>query len=213
MTYLLNLANITDACEWLAAETDEQWTLPRLLEYGLMPWVWLDCSPEHPEVFGDRGEGFLAPFVFGSDVFRLGAERQSALMTMTRTPDDKLLKMTPGLCIALDELRFKREGITELAAKLRSSAPTAPTVMQERDEQRNSNETESPGDWKAQARAIADEHDAANKKGGCHDSLTSMADRVAKSMREREIYGPRGPLGGKTVLREALQGGKWSRKR
>ena len=211
--YIPRLATIAETCEWLAAETGEQWTLPRLLEAALQPWVWLDYSPEHPAIFGDRHEGFLAPFVFMSDTFRMEADRQSALMTMTRTPDDNLLKIAPGLRIALDELRFKREGITELAAKLRSSAPTAPTVMQERDEQRNSNETESPGDWKVQARAIADEHDAADKKSGCYDSLTNMADRVAKSMREREIYGPRGPLGGKTVLREALQGGKWNRKR
>ena len=43
MTYLPKRANITRACEWLAAETDEQWTLPRLLDYASMRWVWLDA--------------------------------------------------------------------------------------------------------------------------------------------------------------------------
>lgn len=125
--YIPRLANIAETCEWLAAETGEQWTLPRLLEAALQPWVWLDYSPEHPAIFGDRHEGFLAPFVFMSDTFRLEADRQSALMTMTRTPDDNLLKIAPGLRIALDELRFKREDVTQLAADLRAPAPAAPT--------------------------------------------------------------------------------------
>ena len=150
-------------------------------------------------------------------------------------PGDKELNFTPRIPQSLEDAVFegmpmgKAEPDADVeAARIEAALPgeeltkarqrqaathTTPTVMQERDEQRNSNETESPGDWKVQARAIADEHDAADKKSGCYDSLTNMADRVAKSMREREIYGPRGPLGGKTVLREALQGGKWSRKR
>lgn len=125
--YIPRLATIAETCEWLAAETGEQWTLPRLLEAALQPWVWLDYSPEHPAIFGDRHEGFLAPFAFMSDTFRLEADRQSALMTMTRTPDDNYLKITPGLRIALDELRFKREDVTQLAADLRAPAPVAPT--------------------------------------------------------------------------------------
>ncbi len=127
--YIPRLATIAETCEWLAAETGEQWTLPRLLEAALQPWVWLDYSPDWPQVFGDRYEGFLAPFCFMSDTFRLEADRQSALMTMTRTPDDNLLKIAPGLRIALDELRFKREDVTQLAADLRSHAPAAPTVQ------------------------------------------------------------------------------------
>lgn len=123
--YIPRLATIAETCEWLAAETGEQWTLPRLLEAALQPWVWLDYSPEHPAIFGDRHEGVLAPFVFMSDTFRLEADRQSALMTMTRTPDDNLLKIAPGLRIALDELRFKREDVTQLAADLRAPAPAA----------------------------------------------------------------------------------------
>lgn len=67
-------------------------------------------------------------------------------------------------------------------------------------------------DWAIQARAIADELDARNAANGAHDSLRSMAGRVAKIMREQKIYGPRGPLTEATILREALQGGRWKRK-
>lgn len=67
-------------------------------------------------------------------------------------------------------------------------------------------------DWRVQAPAIADELDDADAKVGAHDSLTSIADRVAERLRERGINGPRGPLSGATILREALQGGRWKRK-
>lgn len=210
--YIPRLATIAETCEWLAAETGEQWTLPRLLEAALQPWVWLDYSPEQPAIFGGRYEGFLAPFVFMSDTFRLEADRQSALMTMTRTPDGNLLKITPGLRIALAELRFKREDVTQLAAALRAPAPVAPTLMRECDEQQNSNAAPPNDDWREQARAIANELDAADRKAGAHDSLKGVAERVAEHMRKRGIIGPRGPVSGSTVLREALQGGKWKRK-
>jgi len=39
-----------------------------------------------------------------------------------------------------------------------------------------------------------------------------IAERVARRLRERGINGPRGPLSGGTILREALQGGRWKRK-
>ena len=71
---------------------------------------------------------------------------------------------------------------------------------------------DAPEDWKVQARTIADELHAIDHKGGAHDSLTNIADRVAKCMRERGINGPRGPLAAGTILREALQGGRWKRK-
>lgn len=127
MNYLPKLATIAETCEWLAAETGEQWTLPRLLETALQPWVWLDYSPEHPEFFGNRHEGFLARFCFMGDTFRLEADRQSALMTMTETCDGRLWQIPAGVRIALDELRFKREDVTQLAADLRAPAPVAPT--------------------------------------------------------------------------------------
>lgn len=115
--YLPTEASIDEACEWLTERTGEQWTLPRLLDAGLKPWVWLDYSPDAPpDVFGDRYEGFMAPFVFWNDTRRLAIERQSALMTMTRNHEGKLMRMTPGLPVALSELRFKREDVMQLVA-------------------------------------------------------------------------------------------------
>ena len=67
-------------------------------------------------------------------------------------------------------------------------------------------------DWRVQARAIADEIDDADAKAGAHDSLKNIADRVAGRLRERGINGPRGPLSGATIMREALQAGRWKRK-
>ncbi len=68
-------------------------------------------------------------------------------------------------------------------------------------------------DWRVQARAIADELDAIDANAKSFSSVTDIAGRVAKRLRERGIEGPRGPLSGGTVLREALQGGKWKRKK
>lgn len=67
-------------------------------------------------------------------------------------------------------------------------------------------------DWTVTARAIADEEDEKDAKVGAHDFVRNIGDRVAKIMRSRGIYGPRGPLSGSTITREALQGGKWKRK-
>lgn len=71
---------------------------------------------------------------------------------------------------------------------------------------------EAPTDWKDIARKIADSLDEADAKARAHDSVKSIADRVANEMRTMGQVGPRGPLSGATVLREALQGGKWKRK-
>lgn len=67
--------------------------------------------------------------------------------------------------------------------------------------------------WQDEARAIADELDTRDAQLCTHDSLTNLADRVAAEMRERNIKGPRGPVTGSTIRREALQGGLWARPR
>lgn len=70
-----------------------------------------------------------------------------------------------------------------------------------------------PKDWTEQARAIADEIDAIDAKAGAYDGVKNISGRVAVTMRERGIRGPRGPIAGSYVMRNALQGGKWKRKR
>lgn len=71
-----------------------------------------------------------------------------------------------------------------------------------------------PRSWQEKARAIADEIAAIDANSGAYDSVKNIADRVAEKMRAmgKEYEGPRGPLAGSTILREALQGGLWLRK-
>jgi hypothetical protein len=66
--------------------------------------------------------------------------------------------------------------------------------------------------WKVEARRTADELHLKDKNLGVHSSKKDLADRVAKSLRERGIEGPRGPLRGATILREALNPRSWKRK-
>jgi hypothetical protein len=67
--------------------------------------------------------------------------------------------------------------------------------------------------WQNEARSIADEIDRTDAESNAYDSKTHIAERVAERMRDKKIHGPRGPLSGATILREALQAGKWKRKR
>ncbi|HCN70872.1 MAG TPA: hypothetical protein DIS96_03825, partial [Pusillimonas sp.] len=59
--------------------------------------------------------------------------------------------------------------------------------------------------WKDAARTIADEIDKRDEEAGARDGIKSLANRVADKMRERGIYGERGPLAGGTIVRDALQ--------
>lgn len=68
-------------------------------------------------------------------------------------------------------------------------------------------------DWKSQARAIADELDAADARAGAWSSNSDMAHRVAREAMNRGVVGPHGQLTGANILREALQGERWVRKR
>jgi hypothetical protein len=125
-SYLPNRVSISEACEWIKEQTGELWTLARLLEYGLMPWFWLDYQPGWPDaLFGGRTEGYLAPICFAGDTQRLATDGCDVLVTMTRTHDGKLIKVgPPGLHFPIDELRFLRDDITRLAGDL--SKPAAP---------------------------------------------------------------------------------------
>lgn len=114
--YLPKAATIEQACAWLEQQTGSTWSLAKLLECGEQPWFWFDYSTEAPkEIFGDKTEGYFAPMVFAGDTHRLEMFGEFALVTMTRTHDDNLIKMTPGMRIDLSEIRFKRESLQELA--------------------------------------------------------------------------------------------------
>lgn len=116
--YLPRLSTTAQACAWLQAKTGETWTLQRILESAVMPWVWLEHSKDRPEIFGDRTEGFLAPFVFNGDTKRIEIVGTDALLTMSKTPEGKHFTVNPGWPVALPELRFQREDIERLVADL-----------------------------------------------------------------------------------------------
>ena len=65
--------------------------------------------------------------------------------------------------------------------------------------------------WQDEARRVADKLHHHDKANGAHSSIRDIADRVAQDLRGRGILGPRGPLRGNSIMREALQGGKWKR--
>ncbi|MEF8701526.1 MAG: hypothetical protein V5B33_19890 [Candidatus Accumulibacter sp. UW20] len=200
-SYLPPKATIEESCHWLASNTGELWTLPRLLEHGLTPWLWLDYQEGHPELFGNRVEGFSAPVSFAGDLQRLSADCHHVVLTMTCTPDGRLFRLCPGIEFPADRLRFLRDDIQRLAGKFSATA-AAPSGAPE----------VTPDDWKVAARAIADEMHEKDIRAGAYDSITNIAERVAAVMRTKNIHGPRGPLRGNTIAREALQGGKWKRK-
>jgi hypothetical protein len=118
--YLPAWATTEESCAWLASTAGGEWTLRRLLDYGLRPSAWLDWSPDLPaELFGDRREGFEAPFCFAGDTQRLAFDG-NAQLTMTRRPSDgAIVRFTPGLKVELSALRFAREAVMRTATRLR----------------------------------------------------------------------------------------------
>lgn len=68
-------------------------------------------------------------------------------------------------------------------------------------------------DWQGQCRAIADELHAKDVKAGAYSSTDDISHRVAEIAAERGIEGPQGRLSAANIKREALQGGRWIRKK
>lgn len=70
------------------------------------------------------------------------------------------------------------------------------------------------GTWQDEARKIADEFFDADTRINCRRTLLAYAELVMNRMQEREIHGPRGRItNSNTVMREALSGDKWWRKK
>ena len=114
--YLPKIATILESCNWLEQQTGKPWSLPQLLEDGLLPWFWLDYKHGLPDVlFGGSIQGYLAPVIYNGDIERLHSERREALVNMTHTYHGKLFNIDPPMRLSIDELRFKREDLKELA--------------------------------------------------------------------------------------------------
>lgn len=99
----------------------------------------------------------------------------------------------------------------ELAALATKVAPQIDKASESRLEPGKEDGAEKP--WQEVARQIADELDRGDMAVSCHDSVRHLGERVADRLREKKVFGPRGPLSAGNVLREALQGDKWNNHR
>jgi hypothetical protein len=120
-------ATTAEACAWLEQQTASPWTLARLLEHALTPYVWLDYDAAYPELFGDANGGYAAPIFFEGDIARLAAGSEHVLITLTKDAYKIVARLPePGFRRSLDELRFQKKDLERLAGKLKHDAQAAP---------------------------------------------------------------------------------------
>jgi hypothetical protein len=116
-------ATTEQACAWLARQTATPWTLARLIEHGLTPYVWLDFDPAHAELFGDANGGYAAPIFFEGDTRRLAAGSDDVLITITKDVYKIVARLpAPGFRRELHELRFLKKELEKLVARLKREA-------------------------------------------------------------------------------------------
>jgi hypothetical protein len=116
-------ATTVQACDWLAQQTATPWTLARLIENGVTPYVWLDYDADYPELFGDANGGYAAPIFFEGDTRRLAEGSEDVLIRMTKDAYKIVAQLKPpGFRRALHELRFLKKDLERLASKLKREA-------------------------------------------------------------------------------------------
>jgi hypothetical protein len=119
-------ATTEETCAWLTQQTGSVWTLARLIESGLIPYVWLDYSADYPELFGDATGGYPAPIFYEADTKRLAAGSEDVLITFTKDADKIAIQLAPpGIRAPLASLRFLQKDIAGLANKLASDLKKA----------------------------------------------------------------------------------------
>lgn len=130
MTELPYRATTEQACEWLAQQTGTAWTLARLVENGVTPYVWLDYDANYPELFGDANGGYAAPIFFEGDTQRLAAGSDDVLITMTKDAYKIVAQLKPpGFRRELHELRFLKKDLERLVAQLERDAQPRPVEV------------------------------------------------------------------------------------
>jgi hypothetical protein len=130
-------ATTTQACDWLEQQTGTPWALPRLIESGLAPYVWLDYDAAYPELFGDANGGYAAPIFFEGDTQRLAAGSEDVLITITKDAYKIVTRLPePGFRRELHELRFLKKDLERLAGKLKREAEPAPVMVEAAKESR-----------------------------------------------------------------------------
>ena len=116
-------ATVAEASAWLEQQTGSPWSLARLLEHELTPYVWLDYDPAYPELFGEANGGYAAPIFFEGDIARLAAGSEDVLITMTKDAYKIVARLpAPGFVRPLDALRFQKKDVERLAGKLKHAA-------------------------------------------------------------------------------------------
>ena len=124
-------ATTAQACHWLAHQTGTPWTLARMIENGLTPYVWLDYDAAYPALFGDANGGYPAPIFFEGDTQRLAAGSEDVLITITKDVYRIVTRLPPpGFRRALHELRFLKKDLERLASKLKREAQAQPITVE-----------------------------------------------------------------------------------
>jgi hypothetical protein len=120
-------ATLEQSCDWLEQELGTPWTLARLIEHGITPWVWLDYDPAYPELFGDANGGYAAPIFFEGDTARLAAGSEDVLITITKDAYKIVTTLpAPGFRRELHELRFLKKELEKLVKTVRRAAEPQP---------------------------------------------------------------------------------------
>lgn len=131
-------ATTAQACDWLEQQTASPWTLARLIENGLTPYVWLDYDAAYPDLFGEANGGYAAPIFFEGDTQRLANGSDDVLITMTKDAYKIVATLPPpGFRRSLDELRFLKKDLERLANQLKRDAEPKPVKAETAQESRN----------------------------------------------------------------------------
>jgi hypothetical protein len=130
-------ATTAQACDWLEQQTGTPWSLARMIENGLTPYVWLDYDADYPALFGDANGGYAAPIFFEGDTHRLATGSEDVLITITKDAYKIVARLPPpGFRRALHELRFLKKDLERLANQLRRDAEPKPVKIEEATESR-----------------------------------------------------------------------------
>ena len=130
-------ATTEQSCAWLEQQTGTPWTLARLLENALTPYVWLDYDANHADLFGDANGGYAAPIFLEADVARLAAGSDDVLITVTKDAYKIVAQLpAPGFRRELHELRFLKKELERLVVKLKRDAEPKPAAVETAQEAR-----------------------------------------------------------------------------
>jgi hypothetical protein len=120
-------ATLAQSLEWMAAQTGTPWTLARLVEHDITPYVWLDYDAAYPDLFGEANGGYAAPIFYEGDIARLLAGGDDVLITMTKDAYKIVARLpAPGFTRQRHELRFLGKELERLVGRLKHAAAAPP---------------------------------------------------------------------------------------